>query len=142
MTDTLYTSGAKRRVLPEKRREYNLRMAARYPERMEARWRCRDAIKSGKLVRQPCEKCGEPKTDAHHDDYSKPLEVRWLCRAHHAEHHRGRKNRPATQPRQRIAAVACKRGHAFTPENTSIDVNGKRKCRFCINWRARRNRKA
>lgn len=47
------------------------------------------AIATGRLVRQPCEKCGATKVDAHHDDYSKPLDVRWLCRKHHLEHHRG-----------------------------------------------------
>ena len=45
------------------------------------------AIKKGKLTRQPCEKCGAEKTDAHHDDYAKPLEVRWLCRSHHIQWH-------------------------------------------------------
>lgn len=45
------------------------------------------AIKKGELVRQPCEVCGAAKTDAHHDDYSKPLDVRWLCRLHHFQHH-------------------------------------------------------
>lgn len=53
----------------------------------EARWITRRAIASGKLVREPCEVCGNPKVDAHHDDYCKPLSVRWLCRAHHFEHH-------------------------------------------------------
>lgn len=50
------------------------------------------AILNGTLVRQPCEVCGKERVDAHHDDYSKPLEVRWLCRGHHMEHHR--KNNP------------------------------------------------
>jgi hypothetical protein len=27
--------------------------------------------------------CGEPRVDAHHDDYARPLDVRWLCRPHH-----------------------------------------------------------
>lgn len=45
------------------------------------------AIKRGILTRQPCEECGLEKVDAHHEDYSKPLEVRWLCRAHHAALH-------------------------------------------------------
>lgn len=40
------------------------------------------------LERKPCEMCGEERSDAHHDDYSKPLEVRWLCRKHHMELHR------------------------------------------------------
>lgn len=47
---------------------------------------CR-AIKNGRLTRQPCEKCGELRVQAHHDDYSKPLDVKWLCVKHHAERH-------------------------------------------------------
>lgn len=46
------------------------------------------AIRNGILVRQSCEVCGtSEKVEAHHDDYNKPLEVRWLCRTHHDEHH-------------------------------------------------------
>jgi hypothetical protein len=41
------------------------------------------AISDGTLVQQPCEKCGKRKSEAHHDDYSKPLDVHWLCRFHH-----------------------------------------------------------
>ena len=48
-----------------------------------------NAIKSGALVRQSCEVCGSGRAQAHHDDYTKPLEVRWLCRKHHLEHHKG-----------------------------------------------------
>jgi hypothetical protein len=46
-----------------------------------------NALKSGKLTRQPCEVCNEPRVQAHHDDYSKPLDVKWLCVKHHAERH-------------------------------------------------------
>lgn len=46
-------------------------------------------LKSGALTRQACEVCGHPKTDAHHDDYSAPLQVRWLCRQHHTRLHNG-----------------------------------------------------
>jgi hypothetical protein len=40
-------------------------------------------LKSGRIIRQPCEMCEAEKAEAHHDDYSKPLSVRWLCRSHH-----------------------------------------------------------
>ena len=60
---------------------------------MEIYWRNRDkilanravqfAIRKGRLVRQPCEVCGCTTVHGHHDDYSKPLEVRWLCPLHH-----------------------------------------------------------
>lgn len=41
----------------------------------------------GKLLQQPCEVCEDPNTEMHHDDYDKPLEVRWLCRECHLDHH-------------------------------------------------------
>lgn len=50
------------------------------------------AVKSGELIRQPCQVCGYDKAIAHHDDYDKPLIVRWLCRSHHGLWHRD--NRP------------------------------------------------
>ena len=46
------------------------------------------AVKDGSLLRQPCEVCGaSKKVHAHHDDYGKPLAVRWLCPSHHHEAH-------------------------------------------------------
>lgn len=47
--------------------------------------RARNATKN--IESQPCEICGDTKSEAHHDDYSKPLDVRWLCRRHHVEWH-------------------------------------------------------
>lgn len=52
-----------------------------------ARWLVANAVRRGKLTRQPCEVCGQTRTDAHHLDYSQPLTVRWLCRQHHMEAH-------------------------------------------------------
>ena len=45
-------------------------------------------IKRGKLIPQPCELCSNNKTEAHHSDYTKPLEVKWLCRTCHLNLHR------------------------------------------------------
>jgi len=46
------------------------------------------SIKRGILNKKPCEVCGNQKTVAHHDDYAKPIDVRWLCQTHHVEWHR------------------------------------------------------
>lgn len=47
-----------------------------------------EAIRSGKLVRGLCEVCGTAKNvEAHHGDYDKPLDVRWLCHSDHFKHH-------------------------------------------------------
>lgn len=59
----------------------------RHPERRAAHIAVGNALRDGRLVKQPCEKCGVLKVQAHYDDYSKPLQVRWLCIPHHAEHH-------------------------------------------------------
>jgi hypothetical protein len=45
------------------------------------------ALRMGTLQKQPCEVCGDQKAYAHHDDYEKQLEVRWLCPGHHNQWH-------------------------------------------------------
>lgn len=72
----------------EELREKELKHRLRNPEKCKARAAFKWAVKSGKITRQPCEVCGAPKGEGHHDDYSKPFEVQWLCRKHHMELHR------------------------------------------------------
>jgi Homeodomain-like domain len=63
------------------------RWRQRYPEKSIAQSKVAYAIRKGVLRSQPCETCGRFPADAHHEDYAKPLEVRWLCPVHHAETH-------------------------------------------------------
>lgn len=60
-----------------------------HPRRYQCHLVVQQALGRGDLVKQPCEVCGttEGRIDAHHDDYDKPLEVRWLCRLHHVRLH-------------------------------------------------------
>jgi hypothetical protein len=60
----------------------------RYPEKVHARKLLFDAVRQGKIKRRPCEVCGHIKVEGHHDDYSKPYEVHWLCKKHHNEVHK------------------------------------------------------
>lgn len=46
------------------------------------------AVRNGFLVRQPCVRCGEIKSLAHHEDYDKPLDVMWLCQPCHKQRHK------------------------------------------------------
>lgn len=62
--------------------------AKRNPIKKAASTAVNNAIRDGRLIRQPCEVCGHEIAQAHHDDYSKPLDVRWLCTTHHAEWHK------------------------------------------------------
>jgi hypothetical protein len=72
---------------PESKARHRARRA-KSPQKSSARAAVQRAISAGRLARQPCEVCGsEVAIHAHHDDYSKPLEVRWLCEPHHIEHH-------------------------------------------------------
>lgn len=61
----------------------------RNPEKRRAQNIVSGHLHRGSLVKGPCEHAAEGgcrgKVHAHHDDYSKPLEVRWLCVAHHAD---------------------------------------------------------
>ena len=71
-----------------RRAELMRKYAVQHAERHAARRKVRTAIESGRMSRQPCEVCQQGNAHAHHDDYSRPLEVRWLCHSHHIEHHK------------------------------------------------------
>ena len=47
--------------------------------RDSARSTANHARKRGKLVPEPCIACGAREVQMHHEDYTKPLEVHWLC---------------------------------------------------------------
>jgi hypothetical protein len=46
------------------------------------------ALRKGGISQEKCSICGEEKVQAHHTDYSRPLEVIWLCFIHHKEQHK------------------------------------------------------
>ena len=89
----------------EKIRQYD-RDRAKNPDRRKANteitkiWRSEDrrrqkahnavsrGIKKGILIRQPCCRCNEINSLAHHDDYDKPLDVMWLCQPCHKQRHK------------------------------------------------------
>lgn len=59
----------------------------RNKDKVKAHARVRLALKSGKLTKEPCAKCGDTNAHAHHHDYNKPLDVTWFCPQHHKEEH-------------------------------------------------------
>lgn len=58
----------------------------RSPDRRAAHIALDNAIRAGRVVRQPCFVCGE-KAEAHHPNYDAPLDVIWLCDEHHKQAH-------------------------------------------------------
>lgn len=57
------------------------------PDKWKARQELRNVIYRGKIEKKPCEVCGDKKVQGHHEDYTKPLEVKWLCSKHHKKLH-------------------------------------------------------
>ena len=71
------------------------RMYEKYPEKWRARSKVSYAIRTGKIVKpDKCSNCHKvkQKLEAHHDDYIKPLNVRWLCIQCHNQHHHQEQN--------------------------------------------------
>lgn len=61
----------------------------KFKEKVAAHNKVAKSIMNGSLIKLPCQICGNEKSNAHHEDYSKPLDIIWLCRKHHEEiHHR------------------------------------------------------
>ena len=77
------------------------RWNAANPDAYKAHYTLSNAVRDGKIARQPCLFCGEFKVHAHHRDYSKPLDVIWLCpKCHHRLH----ANFPETEGVNKVAA--------------------------------------
>lgn len=82
---------------PERKKlvaEYQRKRRSKHPEKERARRLIGYRLRRGILKPLPCEICGNKKTEAHHDDYSKPLEIRWLCFKCHRRVHGQYKNSP------------------------------------------------
>lgn len=97
--------GRHRKLNIERIRSYD-RERAKSPERIRSAaaqtkaWRAEDrrrvaahnavarAIRSGRLVRQPCERCGRVDSFAHHESYDRKLDVTWLCQPDHKQRHK------------------------------------------------------
>lgn len=72
----------------------------RNPEGYRAHYAVTNAVRDGRLKKLPCEICGTTKSvHGHHDDYSKPLDVRWLCPTHHQLYH-AEEDMKKPEPRQ------------------------------------------
>lgn len=67
--------------------EHQRTRRAKDRQKDHARQLVRRSVQSGQLIKKACEHCGDPSTEAHHRDYSKPLEVVWLCFTCHRREH-------------------------------------------------------
>lgn len=70
-------------------------------QKRTARRKTTQAIRRGEIRSSLyCEKCGKGGAECHHDDYSNPLAVRFLCTSCRQKYHRALKraaNHPAVQ---------------------------------------------
>lgn len=93
---------AHERANREKRAAYGQAYRQRHPKKRHARNAISNAIRDGELKRPDrCEDCGgvgqsDSGIQAHHEDYSKPLDVKWLCRDCHSARHARMRTQGAT----------------------------------------------
>ena len=102
---------------PQKNREKNQIWREQHPEKNSAHKAVAYALARGRIERKPCERCGKHgRVHAHHDDYSRPLDVMWLCPNHHRERHR------------ELAAQGASEGPANGRSLVDSSLNSPRRC--------------
>lgn len=89
-----YSEYERRRFQQPKRRADQLQAQRRHrqnnPIKAAARTAVHRAIRSGVLIRKPCKFCGSTAgVQAHHTDYSRPLDVEWVCFTCHRQEFHG-----------------------------------------------------
>lgn len=87
------------------------------------------AVKNGDLIPAThCEDCGKPADgralDGHHHDYSKPLEVTWLCRSCHKYEHGAYPDRPSRKMKQAVEWLQSHPEHIETESRALGELIG------------------
>jgi sigma-70-like protein len=103
-------------------------------KKVTARVKAQNAVRSGRISKRPCKVCGDENSEAHHEDYDKPLEVVWLCKKHHDEHHRGgpgsapkgdtTQTRRGARRRKRLNEIAQAVGYGSWSAYETVVING------------------
>ncbi len=88
---------------PERKKaaiRYQRKRRKNNPETYKARSALGNAVRDGRIEKQNCQQCGDTESQAHHPDYSKPLDVIWLCRKCHLAEHGKKAYNILTKPNQ------------------------------------------
>lgn len=93
----------------------------------------------GKIKIMPCSVCDDDKAQMHHEDYSKPLEVIWLCRLCHEKLHGGDDKTAVHVEKSEFAVVTIRKVDKTIPENPPVccacgqdhSRTGQRYCHAC-----------
>ena len=72
----------------QEKKEYYKKYRTNNQTKIKAHRLVSRAIIAKTLIPEPCAVCGtEENITAHHCDYSKPLDITWLCSGHHKQWH-------------------------------------------------------
>jgi len=82
------------RLRPEYYQEAIREWERKNPQAKKAHWTLMYAIRAGKIIKpKKCSSCGrKARLSGHHEDYSKPLVVLWLCSSCHKFLHKKGEN--------------------------------------------------
>lgn len=77
-----------REEVKERKRLAARKQSAESKKRKAAAVSVNNAVRDGRMFKQPCWVCGELEVQGHHPDYDSVYDVVWLCTKHHGEVHR------------------------------------------------------